>query len=663
MAISEANLAERSGSLVESHKSYDPRIALFYLLLAALLLTLAGGLAYQQLLKSDVHSQAERQQSQRRVIVPGPRGNIYDREGRLLVGNRAVFSVVLYVDELRAELLREYRLIYKNYAATTDDRKEIPAGDDLWLLARTSVAQKYLDQVNAILGAHEKIDARKLAQHFNRQLLLPYPLIADLSREDFAKLLERLPINSPLQVYCSNSRYYPYGSAAAHTLGFVRIDNEAETADFPGAGLHTIPMKGSVGRDGLEKQYDAVLQGTPGGAIFRVDKDGYRIDPPLEERAPKQGKSLTTSLDIDLQTIAEEGLGDQRGAAVAIEVATGEVLVLASKPDYDLAQFSPRASQEIVDKINETGAWENYAVTAGLPPGSTFKILTSIAAMRRGGVQPDKPIVDCQAWYRVGNRPFPCYNGRERHGEIHLQDAIAESCDIFFYKAGELATPDGLAEEAHRFGLDRPTGIDLPYEPARMLVPNQKWKRETYDQPWYPGDTANMAIGQGYVQVSPLGMACFMASLARGETVTVPTLLHDQSRPQRHGEPIGLTREQLAAIVAGMEGCTTYGTAKLLNTTPGYKIPGVRIAGKTGTAQKRVVKDEKEGTINYAWFVCFAPVAKPEIALAIVMEGDVVGEEFGGGRHAAPIASLILQKYFAKKANPNGPPVMPFKTL
>lgn len=667
MATSDVNLADRSGNLVESHKGYDPRILFFYFALAVLLLLLVGGLAYQQLFRSDVHSEAERQQNQRRVLMPGPRGNIYDREGRLLVGNRPVFSAVLFVDELRADFLKQYRLVHKNYVTNTDNKKELPSTAQLWQIARTTVVQKYLDQVNAILHRDEKIDARKLTRHFSSTLLLPYTLIDDLSKEEYAKLIEELPVNSPLQVYASSERYYPFKSAAAHTLGYVRVNDDADAQGFPGRDLMTFKMKGAAGQDGLELQYDSVLQGTPGGAIFRVDPSGYRINPPLEERRPKQGESITTSLDIDLQQAAEDAIGDRTGAAVAIDVATGEVLALASKPDYDLSAFSPHATQATVKMMNETGAWNNNAVNGLYPPGSTFKTIVTMAGLRSGRLDPDDTSVDCEGVTYIGRQRKTCDNGYGHHGRVDLVNAIAVSCDIYFYHHGIAIGPDLIAKEARRFHLDQPTGINLPVETKKMVIPDAAYKKRTHPEegPWTDGDTANEAIGQGFVLVTPLEMACYAASLARNETRTVPTLLHDPNRPRQHTEPIGLTPAQRAVLINGMIACTQPGedhTASPLSTVPLYEIPGVQIAGKTGTAQKKVFKDGKEGNINYAWFICFAPAQNPKIAMAVILEGDTVGETFAGGTNAAPVAAMVMKKYFEKLAHPDQKIVTPFKS-
>jgi penicillin-binding protein 2 len=217
MATTDTNLAERSGNLVEAHKNYDPRIVIFYFVLAVLLLVLVCGLAYEQLRKVGEHADAERQQNQRRILYPGPRGNIEDRNGNVLVDNRARFSVRLLLDQLRREMLKEQTRIRNNFLAADD--KDMPTRAQLVKLARASVVQRYLDQVNAIIGRLEKVKPDELNKHFERELLLPYTLIDDLAPAEYAKLLERLPVNSPAQVYTSSSRHYPYGSAASHTLG------------------------------------------------------------------------------------------------------------------------------------------------------------------------------------------------------------------------------------------------------------------------------------------------------------------------------------------------------------------------------------------------------------------------------------------------------------
>jgi penicillin-binding protein 2 len=632
---------ERSGSLVESKTGFDPRIIAFHGLVALLLLVLVGGLAYQQIFRGAIHHEQERLQNERRIITPGSRGDIMDRNGKLLVGNRPRNAVVLYLDELRPEFRKEFKEIQGNYRGTGD----LPTNSQVEQLAHVSVVKRYMDQVNQILGRTGAVDAVGLKRHLDRQLLLPYVLVDDLKPEEFARLIEQLPVNSPLQLFKSSTRFYPYGEAAAHVLGYVGANEEDDDDEFPGEGLTTLKMKGTVGRDGLEKQFDSTLQGEAGYTILRVDPAGYKVNPPIDYRVPVQGHRLTTSLDIDLQQAAEDAIGDETGAAVAMDVRTGEVLAMASRPGYDLNLFSPHLSAASAADIEERKAWTNSALNGVYPPGSTFKIVVSVAALMSGNLTPEEEPADCEGSMMIGNRRFACDNGLGHHGKLQLPAAITESCDIYFWTVGLQTGVDAIAAEARRFHLDRPTGIELPGETRRMLIPDPAWKQRNRDESWSLGDTANMSIGQGYLGETPLVMACFAASFARDEVWTKPTLLHNPNRPTQHTERTGLSASQRAAILKGMLGCTSApgGTASILGL-PALRVPGVDIAGKTGTAQIT----RPQGKVDEAWFICFAPIEDPEIAVAIAVDGPL-GESFGGGAEAAPIASAILKKYFEKR--------------
>jgi penicillin-binding protein 2 len=633
---------DRPGSMVESHRGYDPRLWLFYGLLSLMLAVLAGGLAHQQLGRAEQHRERETVQSQRRVVVPGPRGNLFDRDGRLLVGNRPRFAVTLNLDELRTEFRREYLRVRRNYRETGD--KDLPTAAQLERLARVSVVQGYLQTVNRILGGRERVDAQALERHYRQARILPFILLEDIAPEAYARLLEQLPVNSPLQVYTASTRFYPHGRLAAHTLGYTASDdNLAVDEGLPGAELTTFKMRGSVGRQGLEAALDGRLQGQAGGAIYRVDPAGYRIQPALKKRRPVQGDDVVTSLDLDLQRAAEAQMAENglAGAAVALDIATGEVLVLASKPDYDLNAFTPRLTETNAAEIDAQGAWLNRATQGLYPPGSTFKLVTALAGLRTGHILPDSQ-VECTGAYQVGGRVFVCNNHRDR-GIITLPQAIEKSCNTFFYHYGLQTGIDAIAAEARVHGLDRPTGIDLPHEARHMLVPDPAWKQARRGDRWFPGDTANVSIGQGDLALTPLQMACLVASLARGETLTRPTLLH-QSPPVRQAQPPdGITPPAHAAILAGMEAVTNTGTGRILQT-PRFRVPGLRLAGKTGTAQKATA----QGTLNFAWFVGFVPVENPRIAVAVIVEGDTPGEDVAGGRYAAPVAGAIFKAWADK---------------
>lgn len=645
--------AQKTG-LVQSHKGYNPRIIFFYFAIAVALVVLVGGLGYRQLLRSDIYHEKEKVQSQRRILIPGPRGNLYDRDGRLLVGNRPRFAAVIYLDELRPEFRNEYIAVRKAYRSIGDEG--LPNVTQMSVLARHAVVSRYLEKINHALGREETVDAQDLDKHFLSQPQIPYTLIADLQPEEYARLLEQLPVASPLQVYTSSTRFYPYGSAAAHTLGYVSSTDEVEIAeDFPGSDLMTFQMKGTGGRNGLEARFDQQLRGEAGGSIYRVDPAGVRVES-LEKRRPVQGNNLVTSLDIDLQLAAEKAMGQSAaglaGAAVALDVNTGEVLVLASKPDFDLNAFSPRLSSSTAEDITARGAWLNRATQGLYPPGSTFKILVTLAGMRSGWIGPET-ITRCTGYFRVGGRLFPCHGGHA-HGEIKLATAIAKSCNVFYYQHGIETGVEGIAAEARRFGFGSQTGIELPHESTRSLVPDPAWKKEYGAGSWFPGDTANLSIGQGFLLVTPLQMATFTASVARGQLHTEPTLVHVPDRAPQRTAPIGLSAENYAALLQGMEECTITGTAKILQSSF-LKIPGLRIAGKTGTAQKATPK----GNVNFAWFICFAPVERPQVAIAVMIEGDTPGEEAAGGIYALPVAHAILKTWAAKHPELIPPPPAP----
>lgn len=634
---------ERPGSLVETHKGYDPRLILFYFAITALLFTLAGGLAYQQLFRTDAYHDMERVQNQRRVLMPGSRGNIYDREGRLLVGNLPRFAVTLNLVELRGEFRTEFIRIRNAYRESGD--RGLVSASQLEQVARYTVVERYLHRVNHMLGIDAKVSGKDLQRHFNQRLLLPFVLVDDLSPNDYARLIEQLPVTSPLQIYTTTKRYYPYGSAAAHSLGYVssvEVDDVA-LGNLPGDELKTFPMKESVGRTGIERRFDEKLQGQAGGLIYRVDPAGYRVNPPLQKLPPLQGGNIVTSLDMDLQLVAEKqlALNELAGAAVAIDIASGEVLTLASKPDFNLADTTPRISSAKYKEIEESGGWLNRAVQGVYPPGSTFKLVTALAGLRTGAITLDT-IVDCQGALMVGRRPFPCHDGHQ-HGPLKVSEAIEQSCNVFFYDRGIAMGAQAIANEARRFHFDVPTGIELPFETTGMLVPDADWKRRTRDEKWFDGDTANYAIGQGFLGVTPLQMACFVASLARGETETHPTLIHQPDRPRIQSEPIGLPPALYNAVIRGMEQCVQKGTGRILSGL--LKINGLTIAGKTGTAQVLT----RKGKLNLAWFVCFAPVENPRIAISVVVEGDTPNEEFAGSRYAVPVAHGILKEWFEKK--------------
>lgn len=630
----------------EEKMKYQGRLLLFYGLLVAMILVLLGGVGYRQLFETREFSERVKVQNHRRIVVPAPRGNIYDREGRLLVGNKPKFAAVVYLSDagVRSAFRNEYRILVRDYRERGEE-----ITDYLQKVARANVIQTYLDDVNRMLGRDDIVDVEKVSAHLNFNPLLPFPIIDDLSREEFAILLESLPVESPVQVYVSNQRNYPYESTASHTLGYVSSTTLTPDQGLPGEDLKTFSEKGTFGRSGVELQFDEVLQGEMGTEIWIVDPYGFQVES-IERRYPIKGSDIQISLDIDIQNAAEDAfwLYDERvgeevekvGAAVMLDIETLEVLAMVSKPDYDLNDTMPFISTETYEKMKENSGLQNRAIQGLYPPGSPFKLVTSASALKANIIDKDT-MHFCPGFYRFpsGARQY-CWN-RNGHGEEILWEGIRDSCNVYFYETGLDTTVDIISSEAIYLGLADKTGIDLPYETGGMIIPTRDWKLKRFDQSWYPGDTTNLAIGQGYTLVTPLQMAVFVAGVSKNQVLTKPSILKltpQQIAKRPPPKPMGLSPEQHQILIKGMIGSVQLGSSRRI------QVPGLSIAAKTGTAE--VAK--KGGKIELAWIVGFAPVDDPKVALSVIIEGQKLNEDFFGGAHAAPIGRAMLEAYIAK---------------
>ncbi len=622
------------------------RLAVLGGFFGCLLLVLVAGLAHRQLWQKPDYDEMEQRQIQRRVLQPGPRGDILDRHGRILVGNRARYSVVLYVNELRDEFRREFLRLrddwLKQRGDDTSEARRTTNSAALQRQARQNIVQHYLDQANALLGRHDTLDDKEFEAHFSQNLPLPFVLINDLSLEEYARVNEEWPVASPMQTYAATARDYPYGSLAAHALGYVAVDSEAPAGgDLPGDNLRTFDIPGKIGREGLELSHNDQLRGITGGEIWIVDPGGFLYQR-IQSKNPIPGANLQSSLDLDLQRVAETALGNKTGAVVALDVRTGEVLVMASHPAYnlnDMVNFATRSAT--ADANDKNGAWLNRATEGLYPPGSTFKLVDSTAGLRAGLLDSNTTFT-CGTELMVGNRAFKEHDGQS-FGQVNLITALQKSSNVFFYQAGLLLGPERMAEQARIYGLDKPTHIDLA-ETHSMKVPDPLWKEihHPHEGPWTDADTVMMAIGQSYLLVTPLQMACLVASIARDQTRTNPTLVHDPNlnpaAVSAGAQPLGLTPAERSLLLDGMEHVTQKGGTGYL-----ARVPGVRVAAKTGTAQV-VVKGNDNFTI--AWFVGFAPIDNPQIAIAVAIEGTDPNDNYHGGATAGPIAGAVLNQYF-----------------
>jgi penicillin-binding protein 2 len=630
-------------------RRYNPRILLFFWINLILTSILLFGLARQQFFMKDAYEDMERRQTERRIFLPGPRGDIYDRNGNLLVGNRPHYSATVILDDLRPDFRKEYSKLIRKARAQIETESvneeistRLPDYYQLKWEARTNVIQKYLDIIESITQRKSTLKRSKIIRHFNEQLLLPLPLTQDLSASEYAQLIERLPVRSPINIHTSSARYYPYNELSVHTLGYVQNVNP-DLSQLPKDGIKNFTYKTKIGKTGIENSFNQQLMGEKGYEIWQVDPLGYQ-NKQLELKPPKQGNDLIASIDIELQKIAEIALGNRTGAAIALDIETGEVLTLASHPNYDLNDLSPFIPQNTFNEINDAGAWLNRAVQLSYPPGSTFKLITAIAGLKSGLID-DTTSINCPGVYRVGNRIYHCH-AKNGHGTVNLEKAIAASCNVFFYDIGLKLGIDKINAEAKHFKLDQHTGIELPFETKRIVIPSKSWKREIIGDGWTAGDTANTAIGQGFLLVTPLQMACTIASIARNETHTQPTLLavprNDLGNHLQSSLPTGLTSEQRNLLLKGMQGVTSsIGTGRLIH------IEDLPIAGKTGTADFRAHGKE----VNLAWFVGFAPINDPKIAVAVMVEGTQESDDYHGGSTAGPIAKDLFLAYQKKYLN------------
>ncbi|PIY60792.1 MAG: peptidoglycan glycosyltransferase [Verrucomicrobia bacterium CG_4_10_14_0_8_um_filter_43_34] len=613
----------------ESYEKSGARLYSIIGVFIVLFLVLISGFVWRQLILGSKYERQEKLQSLRRIIQPGPRGNIYDRNGKLLVGNRPVFYAAIYLGEIREEFKQEYFLRIRR----ARDRGENIDRERFRSETRAMIVQRYLNQVNRILGRSDKVDLNALERHFKQRILLPMPLINDLSAEEYARLVDQLSVESPIQVLTDSSRYYPYGATASHLLGYVAASEEVPDEDLPGNDLTTFSFKGKTGRAGIERRFNDHLQGLCGGEIWLVDPVGFQYERVVQKNS-EQGKPLTLSIDLNLQVVAEQAMGNHYGAAILIDIKKGEILAIVSKPDYDLNRLTPFIPTAVYKEINEDGAWINRALQGLYPPASPFKLITSIALLRNKVVDPSDIVIGGPT-YQVGNRIFR-ENNRTGHGPVDMKKALQVSCNVYFYDLSLKLGATHLVNEARRFGFDEPIDFELSTT-KRILVADPDWKLSKIGEPWRPGDTVNMSVGQGFLRITPMHMACFAAALAKRQTRFQPSVLLDGQKnfPQKEMPALDLSDDDYATIIEGMRLSADIGSSRYV------RVPGVNIAAKTGTGQIR----QNGKKLTTPWVMGFAPIEDPQIAFVVLVEGRV-DDSLWGGTTAGPIAHNILAHYF-----------------
>jgi penicillin-binding protein 2 len=530
--------------------------------------------------------------------IPAPRGIIFDRNGIPLVKNSAFYSVSLL--------------------------PEMAEDADVGAISR-------------FLGVPQEEILQKIGDR-------PSPLVGiklkeGLTFEETAAVEARLSDYPGLTIEVEQTRHYIFGDTGAHLVGYLGRIRPEQAKDPAYEG---VPPQSFIGQWGVEKLYDKQLRGTPGSRVIEVDALGRQLRI-LSEEPPRRGSDLYLSMDVNLQMASEAAFGDRAGALAALKPDTGEVLGLVSRPSFDPNLFSRGIDPSEWERLSTGERYPllNRALQSQYPPGSTFKIMTAIAALESGAID-TRDTVFCNGKLKLGRSIFGCWKPGG-HGSISLHRALVESCDIYFYKAGERTGIDTISEYARMFGLGSATGVPLVREKTG-LVPDTKWKRRALGEPWYMGETYNASIGQGFVLVTPMQLARMISTVANGGNLYRPELLRLEGNP----EPVSrapVDKNTLAFVRHALEGVVneSHGTGQAARSNI------TEIGGKTGTAQVVSLRKRKElermGAMeerfqDHAWFVAFAPEKEPEIALAVFVEHG--GH---GGSAAAPIAKKAIEAY------------------
>jgi penicillin-binding protein 2 len=593
------------------------RTTLLYILLVLVFGGIIARLFFLQVIEGERLTFLSENNRVRIKRIAGTRGVILDRRGQLLVDSRPSFDL-LFVAEDTEDPEHTLRQLARYLGR---DEKE--------LLAIFEENKKRAAFEEVVIG--KDVDWPTVVAVEAHQLELPGITLRARPRRSYAD-----------------------GPVAAHVLGYLGEIGPRQLKVLKDEGY---ALGDEVGQYGLERRWEDFLRGQSGGQQVEVDALGRRVRV-LHEVTDVPGYTVHLTLDRHLQETAFEALKGKEGTIVVLDVNNGDILAMVSTPAFDPNIFARGIKSDewqalIKDRLRPLN---NRAIQGQYPPGSTFKVIMAIAGLEEGVLQPESRISD-PGFYYFGNRAFRDWK-KEGHGAVDLHKAIVESCDVYFYQAGQRIGIDRIAKWARAFGLGEKTGAALDDEKSG-IVPDSEWKRKRFRQPWFPGETLSVAIGQGYLTVTPLQLANMMAAVANGGTLYRPRLVNkiesvDGSTVREYGAEkirtipvkpgtLERVRNGLADVVKGVGG--TGGAAR-------SKI--VEIAGKTGTAQVVEMKGAylKSEQLSYfsrdhAWFVSYAPVQNPQIAVVVLVEHG--GH---GGSAAAPMAKKVIEKYMELKSEP-----------
>lgn len=577
-------------------KEAGSKVAIFQYLTVLVFLFLISGFWQLQVQNPEYYSEAAERNRIKSTPMLAPRGKILDRDGRAIVDNKPSYSLLLNRDQIQAAHLP------------------------------------------AIADAMD-LDYDDLTADIRRMKSQPQIIIKDqLSRDDIAWIESHRDSSAypEMQLIRSWRRQYPQDGFAAHVVGYVGEVSEGELNSPQFTDYHQGDI---IGKDGLEKQYDKELRGVDGQQRVLVDNMGHEREMLMSQEA-EAGKDLRTTLDLDLQAVAELAMIGKHGAVVALDPRNGEVLAMVSAPAYDPNKFTGRISRKDWNQLmaDPLKPLMNRATQAELAPGSTFKPFVALAGLEAGAID-TKTTFFCPGGASFYGHYFGCWQ-HHGHGALQVHGGIVHSCDVFFYNVANRLGIDRLAQTAELAGFGHKTGIDLPNE-RESTMPSTRWKLRTSRQKWYAGETISVGIGQGAVTVSPLQLAAAIGGVAVGGKWYQPHLTRvDTPKLLRDGN---LNPQNVAEVVSGMYGVVNEG-----GTGSMAALPGIRVAGKTGTAQILSEAAQKGGVAHdlrdNAWFEGYAPAEAPEIAVVALYENGVHGPA------AAWIVRDVMKAYFDKKA-------------
>ncbi|HEY3170051.1 MAG TPA: penicillin-binding protein 2 [Thermoanaerobaculia bacterium] len=599
----------------ENRRELSSRIEVARIAVGAVFALLATAYWYVQIVRGDHYFELSENNRIRSVKLTAPRGYVLDRNGSVLVENEPAYSLHLYRREA------------KNLEGSID-----------FVVRLLGLP---IDQVRARLTR-----ARRYPE------FVPIPIAENLTLEEVAAVEARAAEHPEFAIAVSQRRLYKRGGSAAHVLGYLA---EATPDQIRRSG-NAYTLGDWIGQKGIESSYEKLLGGTNGERRVIVDSHAREIaeESRIESRP---GQNLFLTLDRDLQKLAEDCFADKVGSAVALDPKTGEILALVSSPSYDPNWFTRRVTPEEWSSLlsDENHPLQNRAIQNTYSPGSVFKIFLAYGALARGWVDPDAQIF-CPGHATFYGRTFRCHR-KGGHGWVNLRNAIKLSCDVYFYNLGRRLGIDRIAEIARAFGFGEPTGIDLAHEKPG-LVPSEEWAQAKRGARWYPSETISVSIGQGPLLMSPMQIARAVSALVEGGRQPTPHLFFASQDPKTgvrlryRAQPrpsLAIDQRRLAIVKEGMWAVVN----EPGGTAFGSRIPGIEAGGKTGTVQvarrDAVLRPgvDRSRLEDHAWFTAFAPLEDPKIVVVVFVEHGGHGSSA-----AAPIARLLLAKYFGVEVAP-----------